>query len=285
MKKFILYAIASLYIGAFAQNNNDAVYYLTRTMSLKQYNFNANPPAPSSTTIIAQKGWRFVVDQPDNTGYVIKFLKWENDNNPNNQTIYATVNTVAMLDSKGNIQQVSQETINFYHITKQDFENFTKKYVQDNPKFGFVTGAITVPIKIRPAGSKKDSNGNKLRPSDFTGDINIGLSIGLRIRLDKSGKGFLIPSAGLNLSSVSIDENTVRNGVITTKTNASSLTPFMGIIGEYDKFQIALITGWDRLAGKVGENWIYQGKPWFGVGLGYNIFNTSNNKPDNNEED
>ncbi|WP_054851067.1 hypothetical protein [Olleya sp. ITB9] len=252
-------------------------------MSLKEYDFTTN--TPSSKTIIAQKGWRFTIDQPDTSGYVIKFLKWDDEDNPKNQTIYAKVTTTQVISKKGNTISKNEEIINYYHISNSDFSDFTKEFTEEDPSLSFVTGAITVPIKIRPSGDQIDDEGNKTRPFDFTGDINIGVSVGLRIRLDKKGVGFLIPSAGINLTSVSIDENTVRNDIITSKTNASSLTPFIGIIGEYDNFQVALITGWDRLSGKTGENWIYQGKPWFGVGLGYNIFNTSNNNPSNNKDE
>jgi len=270
----------------FSQNDSDTVHYFTQTIVLKEYDFTANPPAATSKTLIALKGWRFTVDQVDANGdYVIKFLKWRGQDNPNNETVYATVSTVAVMNKKGQSVTKKKEEINFYLISKSDFDNYTKPFEEANPLLSFETGAITIPIKLRPAGDRVDDDGNKVRPFDFSGEINIGLSIGLRIRLDKKGKGFLIPSGGINLTSVSIDESTVRNGIITSKTNASSLTPFIGLIGEYDNFQIAALTGWDRLSGRTGENWIYQGKPWFGIGLGYNIFNTSNNNPTKNPKD
>jgi hypothetical protein len=225
------------------------------------------------------------MDHSDANGYVITFLKWDDENNPKNHSIYATVKSTQMLNEAGETMSVKETQVNYYYITKVEFDNYAKKFIEEDPRYSFVTGAITVPIKIRPGGDLVDANGDKVRPFDFTGDINIGLSVGLRIRLDKKGMGFLIPSAGLNLTSVSIDESTVSDGIITSKTNASSLTPFVGFIGEYNSFQVALITGWDRLSGKTGENWIYQGKPWFGIGLGYNIYNTSNNNPSTNKED
>ena len=286
MKYFILITFSFLCFMGYAQDTDETVYYLTRSINLDAYDLTAVPPSPISSDIIFQKGWRFVIDHTDDTGHVITFLKWEGgEANNKNKTIYATINTITTTDDQGKTNYIKEETVNYYHITFKTFKEYTKKYIEDNPRWGFVTGAITVPIKVRPAGSSEDDNGDKLRPSDFTGDINIGVSMGLRIRVDEGGKGFIIPSAGLNLTSVSIDESTVRNGLITTKTNASSLTPFVGVIGEYDKFQLAMIMGWDRLSGKIGENWIYQGKPWFGLGLGYNIFNTKQKAPDENEGD
>ncbi|WP_296385410.1 hypothetical protein [Winogradskyella sp.] len=285
MKSFLILLLSLSCSFSYSQNDDETVYYLTRTMSLEEYDFNTNSPTVPTKTIIAQKGWRFTVDQPNDDGYIIKFLKWPDDNNLKNQTIYATVTTAQVIDKKGKSKNINKETVNYYQISNSDYNEYAKKFLQPNPSLSFVTGAITVPIKIRPGGDKVDSEGNKLRPFDFNGDINIGLSFGFRIRLDKKGKVFLIPAAGINLTSISIDENTVKNGIITSKTNASSLTPFIGFIGEYDNFQVALMTGWDRLSGKTGENWIYQGKPWFGIGLGYNIFNTSNNNPSTNSKE
>lgn len=284
MRTFLLLLLLVSYSSLFSQNDDEQVYYLTRTMNLKEYDFTQVPPAISANTIVAQKGWRFTIDQPDPTGYIIKFSKWEDKKDPRNQTIYAEVTTSQVVTRGGGTVTEMKEDIKYYHILKKDFDDYVKEYVGKSPRYSFVTGAITIPIKIRPAGDNVNEEGNKLRPFDFTGDVNIGVSIGLRIRLDKKGLGYLIPSAGINLTSVSINENTVRNNIISSQTNASSLTPFIGLIGEYEGFQMALVTGWDRLSGNTGENWIYQGKPWFGIGLGYKIFNTNNKNPNNDSD-
>lgn len=250
---------------AFSQDN--VVYHFTKSTVINSYDLKANPQIVSKSIEIAQKEWRFVIDQEIASGYVIRFLKW-NKNSPQNEKFY---------EAKTN----KGERLYFY-ITTTQFNDNVEKYVNKNPRWSFVTGAITIPIKIRPGGDKKDTEGNLLRPFDFTGEVNVGLSIGLRIKMgSNNSKFFLIPSTGINLTAISVDESTVTNGFVTSKTNASSLTPFIGLICEYDSFQIALMTGWDNLSGRTGENWIYQGKPWFGIGLGYNIFNTSNNKPNN----
>lgn len=58
------------------------------------------------------------------------------------------------------------------------------------------------------------------------------------------------------------------------KTNASSITPSFGLIFHYDDFQIGIITGWDFLARDLGDNWLYQGRPWYGLRLGLGLINT-----------
>ncbi|WP_452218689.1 hypothetical protein [Lacinutrix undariae] len=285
MKNLLILLFLLSYSSLFSQDNDDNVYYLTRTISLPRYNIDKATTMDDSMSIIAQKDWRFVIDHSDANGVIIRFLKWKKGNSKN-ITVYATMSSVKVGDSERNKtpsnDTVLIEQINYYYLSNADHENHYKVYVNENPRLSFVTGAITVPIKIRPGSDALDDEGNKLRPFDFTGDVNIGLSVGLRFRVDSKGKSFIIPSVGINLTSVSIDETTVKNDIISSKTNASSLTPFVGLIGEYDNFQIAALVGWDRLSGKMGENWLYQGKPWFGIGLGYNVFNTSNNTPAKN---
>lgn len=273
MKSIILILILTV---NFAYSQTKEVFYFKQALPIKLYDLNQSPPIVTSTIEIAQKGWRFYVDHKITNGYIITFLKWTNDET-RNDNFYSTKTTINVKGKKSTIK----ETKKYFFISDSDYSNATDKYVNNNPKWSFVTGAVTIPIKIRPSGDETDIDGNKIRPFDFTGEVNVGLSFGLRIRLNPNGKGFIIPTAGLNLTSISVDPSTVKNDILTSKTNASSITPFIGVIGEYDNFQLSLLTGWDRLAGKTGENWVYQGKPWFGLGLGYNIFNTKNNSPNN----
>lgn len=271
MKYFIFLFLFSI---NFTYSQTNEVYIFNKSSLINIYDFNTVPNI-TSTTEIAQKGWKFYIDQKVSTGYVITFLKWtKNDSRNNNFYASETSQVVAG-------KTIKKESKVYFYISDVDYSDATEKYINESPKFSFVTGAITIPIKIRPSGDEVNADGSKVRPFDFTGEVNVGLSIGWRIRLHKNRRAFLIPSAGLNLTSISVDPITVRNDIIKSKTNVSSITPFIGIIGEYDSFQLSLLTGWDRLSGKVGENWVYQGKPWLGVGIGYNIFNTKGSEPNN----
>ena len=266
----ILFAVTTL-----SYSQNDKVYRFTKSISIQEYDISKGSPDEDKKEI-AQKGWLFKIDQDLDSGYVIRFLKWKK-NEIRNKNFYS--NTI-MANKNGKEVKVD-EAPKYFFISDSQFTDAISEYIGKAPWLSFVTGAITVPIKIRPSGEEMDAEGNKLRPFDFTGDINIGVSVGARIRLHPNGRSFVIPSAGINITSISVDPSTVKNEIITSKTNASSLTPFIGTTFEYDNFQASFLVGWDKLAGRTGENWIYQGKPWLGIGLGYNIFNTSNNTPRN----
>jgi hypothetical protein len=61
-------------------------------------------------------------------------------------------------------------------------------------------------------------------------------------------------------------------GIATSATNNAAITAHLGTLYQIDNFQIGLFTGIDFLAGEIGVNWKYRRKPWFGIGLGYSIF-------------
>ena len=281
MNKLLLF-FALISITTFSQDRN-LIYEFTKGTPIKAYNL-VSGYEMGEKLLIAQSGWRFKIDQEVESGLLIQFIDWGEDE-PSTITAFNAQLTNNNTESKSNGTGIQLSEEPYYLITKAIFEKNTQEYKEPDPKFSFSGGVLTVPIKIRPAGDDVDENGDKVRPFDFGGDINIGLTAGLRLRLDKSKKTFLTATAGINITAVSIDENSVRGGAVTSKTNAASLTPVTGIIFEYNEFQLMGAIGWDRLAGETGENWVYQGKPWFGVGLGYKIFNTSNNTPSKNVSD
>ncbi len=283
MKTIITTLCFILSIQLSAQKNE--IYKLTRSMAITSYDV-LKPNDTSGVKVTAQKGWQFVEDHKIKGGIVLSFLKWDN-NETKNDSFYADYKTInkSRILSKKTKEIKEEEQIKLFFLSDANFKRFTEIVEKKEPKRSFVTGALTIPIKLRPGGSAVDEDGNRIRPFDFTGEINVGLSVGWRLAVKGTdNKLFVIPAVGLNLTSVSIDENTVRNDIISSSTNASSLSPFIGGVFEYDGFQMLLMTGWDHLSGRVGENWVYQGKPWYGLGLGFNIFNTKAGKPENKDE-
>lgn len=161
-----------------------------------------------------------------------------------------------------------------FGLTEHQVVNYTRIYDGDKPKWSFVSTAVTIPVKIRPGdGEKGDS---KKRYFDFEGNVNIGLTAGLRRRVSSNGTSYLSLFGGISVGSSKL---TTDNSDVSSETNVGILTPFVGLMFEYNNFEVGLFTGWDHASGKIGQSWDYNALPWLGVGLGYNIFTTKNKKP------
>lgn len=161
-----------------------------------------------------------------------------------------------------------------FGLTELQMINYARLYDGDKPKWSFVSTIVTIPIKIRPGDGKKEDE--KKRYFDFEGNVNIGLTAGIRRRISSSGTSYLSLFGGISIGTAKL---TTDNSDVTSESNISTLTPFIGLMYEYNDFEIGVFTGWDHASGKIGRSWDYNALPWIGVGLGYNIFTTKNNNP------
>lgn len=263
MKKTItiLMLLSVVSINFSQELERDKTYVFTKGTAITPYNKITSEA--KGNKIIAQSGWKFKIDETVTDGYVIRFLKWESskeeesENNKKN-TLYFEKNTAPI----------------YFHISKESFEKNTEIQQAKIPMWSFVSGALTVPIKIRPGGDERDPETmTRIRQFDFANDINIGLSAGVKLRIDNKQRAFLNLVGGVSLTSIAVDEDNTRN-FVDQKTNASSITYSVGLVFQYDDFQIGLINGWDYLSRDLGDNWVYQGRPWYGVGLGLSIFSS-----------
>jgi hypothetical protein len=132
----------------------ETVYQLTRTLVFYEYDFSNDPPIKTEQSQIVQKGTCFKIDHSDLNGHFITFLKWKGKDNPKNEKIYAEVNMVSMRQKDGATKNVKEEKIKYYKISNADFNDHAELYVDEKPCLSFVTGAITIPIKIRPGGDR-----------------------------------------------------------------------------------------------------------------------------------
>ena len=161
-----------------------------------------------------------------------------------------------------------------FGLTELQIINYARIYDGDKPKWSFVSTAVTIPIKIRPGDGKNGED--KKRYFDFEGNVNIGLTAGVRRRISSNGISYITLFGGISVGSSKL---TTDNSSVTSETNVSTLTPFAGLMFEYNNFEIGLFTGWDHASGKIGQSWDYNALPWIGIGLGYNIFTSKNKTP------
>lgn len=187
----------------------------------------------------------------------------------NLNTLKSDLQTTA---SDFNDTYVSAEDNNdFFYIAPRDFDDFhvQKRYYRFLRNIRPNLGSLVVPIKARPkVGST---------PFDFTTDFTVGSSIGAKMRLSPTQPHYLSIVGVFGVSTIDVGPETT-GGFVTSMTKYSALTPGLGIILEFDGFQIGLVAGKDYLGGNVSNEWIYDGKTWWSFGIGYEFLRERENQ-------
>ena len=264
---------------------------ISKIYSGKKYKFNYGTlltqcnqvgiPSNPTKTIIANQGWEIKVDQAVKSKgvVVVHFIKWiENPELPflkqrNEDIVYKNTqmldaNGVAINFSNGT-PKVKSERIYFSIPIAEFFDSL--ELVPSDISVSF--GSATIPIKIRPG------NGENI-PLDFYGNFNAGVGISYTFKNLKNLSFY----SGISITSVPVDSLTT-SGIITSPTNAAALTPTIGIIKEIgSNVQIGGFIGFDFLSRNLGKNWIYQGRRWFGIGVGVNIFKISSGASNSSDQ-
>lgn len=173
---------------------------------------------------------------------------------------------------KSDTNKINSYTNNdFFCIKASDFKEpmVLKRYKTWHQNAKFHLGTLVVPMKIRPKQSG--------HPFDFTTDITLGSSVGYSFRMSPYQANYLSIVAVFGVTSVAVDSLSTNGYLNVPNTKMSAITPGLGVILEVSNFQIGAVLGMDILGGQTGENWIYNGKPWFSFGLGYQFIQRKQN--------
>lgn len=154
--------------------------------------------------------------------------------------------------------------------------------------------AITIPLKYRfrtnrnavDARDPENPVDINIASEKFSSSINISLfggyswgktkfthrkKIGNRTKTNKNTIGLLLGSSAVTLETTNTNITTTqlqgdKEGTIGTVSFG------LGYIKSWNKVSFGLFTGIDKGVGRVSNTWIYNGKPWLGIGLGYDLF-------------
>jgi len=77
---------------------------------------------------------------------------------------------------------------------------------------------------------------------------------------------------GFSITALNLTPET--NYLVTKDTKISAFTPSVSVIFAFKEVQAGIFLGTDFLQGDYNKAWIYENAPWFGLGIGYNIFGT-----------
>lgn len=148
-------------------------------------------------------------------------------------------------------------------------ESDCKKIMEEvKGKWGF--GIMTLPIKVRLEGGREENLSK--RYFNFEGGFNLGLAVTRRFWSDDVSeiKKFFVVS--INTSQVKVSSETTNKFVPNEESNMA-FSPTGGFIFQFkNDLQLIAVVGIDYLSGKVGSEWVYRGKPFYGIGIGFAAF-------------
>ncbi len=235
--------------------------------------------------------WRFVLvnqtlPNQNPAGKVIYFNEFVNKDHPDDNakylaSVFNSADSMYEFSYNGEKSQVVINKRKYFIIAESDFNRSAEPYYSTEFRRrggSWTAGVIALPIKLRPSNQSPSNYGH--RSFSFSKDISLGLTAGYKWRISHFKNyylNFLVSPIGLG--NVTVDEtNTVDSSVEHTSRNIAAWTSATGVVFDFNSFQFGLFTGWDMISASDNTaGWIYQGKPWFsiGVGFGTGIFNTN----------
>jgi hypothetical protein len=129
-------------------------------------------------------------------------------------------------------------------------------------RFEPVAGPLVIPLKLR------------FEPFDFGTDVSFGAAVGTTIRTSRrveSNRLYFLISAGV--TSLSIDSTTTKGSVNESTDLPGFYCATGAVLSLRNSVSLGVFAGWDFLSSKNENNWIYQGEPWLGIGVGVVMFN------------
>jgi hypothetical protein len=132
---------------------------------------------------------------------------------------------------------------------------------------------ITLPVRVR---NEYWNDNNKV----LQGTLSIGYGFGWKYKLGNNPYKAHYFSTILYSAGISAQKHFSKAGKyvatgkdsISAKTDEFAVTYLsFGFAYEYDRFNIGLFFGKDRMFGNL-KNWVYQDKWWWGIGIGYELF-------------
>lgn len=191
-------------------------------------------------------------DKPDPYAYKItkKSINDRLDNPADAADQAAIYDELAYLDSWANGW--------LFFISAKDFSDNCVLIYPSSHKFTW--GFLTLPVKMRFDNSK----GGRF---DFEQNLNFGLTFGDKHQLVSTSDISLNYLLGLSVVNVPLNDATAT----TSATSTAAVSTSIGLMLQYDKFQIGAFFGRD-FAGAHANQFDYQGKPWLGFAIGISLF-------------
>jgi hypothetical protein len=208
-----------------------------------------------TTLMVAEPGSVFTVVNVTDENVVIRFWEWKE-----NKALTAKFCFADSLCLSRKYYAVSDKTL---------CERVAERFNRDP---GFTAGTVLIPFKLR------------LQKFDFSKDVTLGPAAGVRFRLSHYSSNYVDGIIGTGITSVTLDGQST-DGTIDESSDAPALTPFLGFVFELSNVvQAGLFCGWDFISHNNEINFIYQGKTWLSIGLGYSLISFNEEKAANKQK-
>lgn len=223
-------------IGLFGQSANQNRYF-EFVVECPIYKCNILGKQIDTTMYIAPPESKFMVVDLKGDQYIIRF-------------------TLTNLNQK--VISSNFSSLSYYTITKAQLDFKAKPYKQT--QIDFVVGSIITPIKLR------------FDPFDFSKDLAIGSSFGVKQTIDANKQVSFHYIVGFGISTATLDSASTK-GRVNKTVDLLAFTPSVGFLLEAGNAQIGIFMGLDYLSNtnNIKYDWIYQGKPWVSFGIGYSL--------------
>ncbi len=224
-------------IASYAQPTDR--FYMLKAAALLQESSNLGVAVGTVTLVPGNS--KFTIVSFTNTDYIIQFWLF------GDATKAALYNFTAV---------AAPNNLRYFIIPKTDLVFYAIKIVN---KCSATYGAAVLPFKYRPQFG-----------GDFSKDVALSNLGGIRFstRTGRLSGSFVI---GIGISSVTLDSLNTNGGVLDASEKAAISFP-VGLVVQFERLQIGLFTGWDRISRSDVHGWTYQAKPWFALGIGFSIF-------------
>lgn len=266
MKNFFLPLLLLVCFSAQAQNAllPGKSYVLSSSVVAAPWDYLNNTQLANEAPVTLERGYKFTLMNisADNQFAVIELWRFVA---PHNKLL--TGSTKDSLRSKGFL--LTGKPLNdfrYFRISLADLAVKCIAYTGRTP----VIGLLTLPVKLRFGYNRPGTE------FDFSKDVSLAASFAVRKPLNHGlSQSYLTWVVATGFSSIALDSLTAPK--VGQSIDASSYTFATGLMFEFKSGQIGLFTGMDLLGrNKQRYGWVYQGLPWFSLGIGVNLFSADN---------
>ncbi len=269
----------------------------------------------NATHPIAPKGITFTVQGTTKNGdLIISFWIWslkkpvQENVNSSKQVVFTAKSIDYFNDEKKEEETFKQrdilikrETFNFKAYSNKQYVPSSIDSVNDNRRYFLLGRDILIKYCVEYKDIKKwDLNyGTLVTPFklrfnrfSFSNDLSVGGAVYYQRKFDTDWSlggvfALSLSSVTLDAASTNIHQNSTNtNPPLTTSTTRPAFSPSIHYVMSYKNINFTVGVGFDYLskptdvasATNPEAGWIYNGKPWLGIGLGVSLFNNNATK-------